>query len=145
MAATKMVVYVTTSARLPELPQNDGQVIFVRDTREIYMDWMGARVNYTVLQVIATEADRQMILSTASAGFYFVEGTGILWHYDGENWSPINEEVSPLYFGGKESFPAVGQRDMLYITDNAIYKWIDATQEYMVVSNKTDWNDIEEG
>ena len=75
MAQIKIVY--TTSDRLPELPIENGQVIFVADVHEIYMDMRNKRAGYSMINVFATEAEREAV-QEPEIGFYLVEETNIL-------------------------------------------------------------------
>lgn len=70
------IVY-TTSNRLDELSIKDGQVIFVMDTRSLYMDMKGKRTNYSTIFVFGTDEER-LAVETPAQGFYYVEETKIV-------------------------------------------------------------------
>lgn len=131
-------VYATTSQRLPQLPLLDGQLIFVQDTKSVYFDFNGLRLEYAIISTIESEEKRES-LSNVAEGFYYVEDTNVLWRYK-DGWTQITpSNVDFLYFGGVEAFPKVGKKNVLYVADDATYKWDSTAQEYVVVANKTQW------
>ena len=134
--------YHTTKSKLAQLPVSDGNLVFVTDTKQMYLDMNGNRLGYTDIQVLPTESDRISILAPVE-GFYFVEETDILWRYK-EGWKQITpSNISPLFFGAYEDFPPVGSSNVLYVSDGATYKWDTLTSTYSCVSNKTEWNILE--
>lgn len=134
--------YSTIGSKLAQLPVSDGNLIFVTDTKTIYLDINGNRLGYTDITVLSSETDRTAILAPIE-GFYFVEETNIMWRYK-EGWKRITpENTSPLFFGDYESFPTPGNENVLYISDDATYKWDSLTSSYVCVSNKTEWKEME--
>ena len=73
----QMKIVYTTSNRLPELPIENGQVIFVVDVHEIYLDMRNKRSGYSMINVFATEAEREAV-QEPEVGFYLVEETNVL-------------------------------------------------------------------
>lgn len=133
-----MKCYHTVASALPRLEIEDGQLIFTRDTRTIYLDINGSRLSYNVIQSIATEEERAAMLAPVE-GYYVVESTGRLWRYKA-GWHPLTpSEMEPIYFGTVDSFPAQGNPNRLYVTDDATYKYDAALGQYVVVANKTEW------
>ena len=76
-------------------------------------------------------------------GFYFVEDTGVMWRYK-EEWKQITpDNLNQITFGASvEDFPKSGNSKILYVTDDATYKWDTVTKTYLCVSNKTEWKTI---
>ena len=145
MAAPKLNVYVTTSERLPELEVSNGQLIFVKDKRQVYFDWSGVRVDYNLITVFETERQR-LEEENPIEGFYYVEETAILWRFHDEHWIQINSSPdNPIYFGEQETLPRPGNPNKLYVTDKIIYKWDSLLEDYVIVSNKTEWTELKEG
>lgn len=142
MANTTMKLYTTTSSRLSQLPVKDGQLIFVSDTRKVYLDFNGVRVSYSTINSFSTDKERIEYESPAK-GFYFVQGTGVLWNYDA-SWKQLTpDNLQQIYFGsGVEAFPKEGNDKLLYVADDATYKWDSATKQYLVVANKTEWTSL---
>lgn len=133
--------YHTTQSKLAQLPVSDGNLIFVTDTKKMYLDINGNRLGYQDIQVLPTETDRTSILAPIE-GFYYVEETNILWRYK-EGWKKVTpDNLSPLFFGAYEDFPPTGNSNVLYISDDATYKWDSLTSTYICVSNKTEWKEL---
>lgn len=133
--------YHTTQSKLAQLPVSDGNLIFVTDTKKMYLDINGNRLGYQDIQVLSTETDRTSILAPIE-GFYYIEETNILWRYK-EGWKKVTpDNLSPLFFGAYEDFPPTGNSNVLYISDDATYKWDSLTSTYICVSNKTEWKEL---
>lgn len=142
MANTIMKLYTTISSRLSQLPVKDGQLIFVSDTKKVYLDFNGVRVSYSTINSFSTDKERIECESPAK-GFYFVQETGVLWNYD-TSWKQLTpDNLQQIYFGsGIEAFPEEGNDKLLYVADDATYKWDSATKQYLVVANKTEWTSL---
>lgn len=133
--------YHTTQSKLAQLPVSDGNLIFVTDTKKMYLDINGNRLGYQDIQVLPTETDRTSILAPIE-GFYYIEETNILWRYK-EGWKKVTpDNLSPLFFGAYEDFLPTGNSNVLYISDDATYKWDSLTSTYICVSNKTEWKEL---
>lgn len=133
--------YHTTQSKLAQLPVSDGNLVFVTDTKKMYLDINGNRLGYQDIQVLPTETDRTSILAPIE-GFYYIEETNILWRYK-EGWKKVTpDNLSPLFFGAYEDFPPTGKSNVLYISDDATYKWDSLTSTYICVSNKTEWKEL---
>ena len=117
-------VVSTTSTRLGQLPVEYGQLIFVKDTRELYFDHQEGRISYNQIIILETEQQRKNMKHPVT-GFYFVKDTGIIWRYEGE-WIVItNPPSEQIEFLPKESFPIVGKTNILYIDNTRIYRWLE--------------------
>lgn len=133
--------YHTTQSKLAQLPVSDGNLIFVTDTKKMYLDINGNRLGYQDIQVLPTETDRTSILAPIE-GFYYIEETNILWRYK-EGWKKVTpDNLSPLFFGAYEDFPPTGNSNVLYISDDATYKWDSLTSTYICIANKTEWKSL---
>ena len=139
MAGAIIQVYATTATRLPDLAVNDGNLIFVRDTRKVYLDYGGLRLDFATIRVFQTDAERVGTLAPVE-GFYYVEDTGVLWRYS-SSWKQMTpENLTPIFFGHYQDFPPQGSTSMLYVDDAETYRW-DGSQ-YTVVANKTEWEEL---
>lgn len=142
--AAIMKMYITTSDRLPQLSVEDGQLIFVRDTKRIYLDYGSLRVEYSVIQTLDTDEDR-INLESPVEGFYYIEETAAMWRYK-DKWIQVtSKQNEPIYIGGVDSFPTIGKEKTLYVSEDVIYTWDENTQQYIIVSNKTEWKTISKG
>lgn len=133
--------YHTTDSKLAQLPVSDGNITFVTDTKRLYLDINGNRLPYVDIQILSRESDRTSILAPIE-GFYFVEDTSVLWRYKG-GWVQITpSNLNPIFFGNYEDFPPTGSPAVLYVSDDATYKWDSLTSKYLCVSNKTEWKEM---
>ena len=117
-------VVSTTSERLGQLSVDYGQLIFVKDTRELYFDHAEGRILYSQIIILETENQRANMKAPVN-GFYFVKDTGIIWRYDGTWIAITNPPSERIEFLPRESFPIVGKTDMLYIDGIKIYRWLE--------------------
>ena len=85
-------VVSTTAERLGQLPVDYGQLIFVKDTRQLYFDHKEGRTLYTQIIILETEQQR-LSLKFPVTSFYFVKETGVIWRYEGE-WIVITNPPS---------------------------------------------------
>lgn len=130
--------YHTVGSKLAQLPVRDGNLVFVTDTKTMYLDINGNRLPYVDIQILSQETDRTSILAPVE-GFYFVEETNVLWRYKG-SWKQVTpDNITPLFFGSYEDFPPQGNASVLYVSDDATYKWDSTTSQYLCVANKTEW------
>ena len=124
----------TRSELLNNIPIQKGQLIFVQDTRQIFLDSDAERIEYGQIIVLVNEVQRLSIRPLSA--FYFVLETNILWRYNG-GWvqltTPPRECV--MFLNNKAELPATGQSNRLYITDNGIYRWMNG--EYVDLSGSS--------
>lgn len=138
MANTIVKVYTTVAAKLSQLAVSSGQLIFVRDTRKIYLDFNGSRVCYDAIAAFDTDQERLDWLAPTE-GFYFVKSTGVLWSYEG-SWKQLTpDNLDQVVFG---DLPQTGNSKLLYVTDDVTYKWDSGKGEYKPVSNLTEWTTL---
>lgn len=116
-------VVSTTSDRLDQLSVEYGQLIFVRDTRELYFDHQQGRIPYNQIIILETE-DQRLNMLFPVIGFYFVKETGIVWRYENK-WNAITTPPSErIEFLPKNLFPQIGKENVLYIDEIKIYRWL---------------------
>jgi hypothetical protein len=129
MADYEFKVIYTTSDKVRTITHKWGQLIFCKDTREIYSDDASERKVYGQIIVIATEAMRQALIPVTA--FYFVSETNTLWRYDRE-WNVINEPPKEyIVFANRRDFPQEGNPNVLYIDGTLIYRYIDGAYQLM--------------
>ena len=139
MSGSIVKFYHTKQSKLSSLPVRDGNLVFVTDTKKMYLDINGNRLPYVDIQILFQETDRTSILAPIE-GFYYVEETNVLWRYKG-SWKQVTpDNMTPLFFGDYDSFPEQGHSGTLYVSDNATYKWDSVKLQYVCVANKTEWN-----
>lgn len=128
-------VISTTDSKLNSLKLNNGQLIFVHDKHQIYMDMNNKRTLYEQIVTINTEQERQGLLAPID-GFYFVLDTAILWRYS-QKWIQITSQPAQciLYEDSYLKFPTIGNENQIYIdtSENATYRWDDADLKYYCI------------
>lgn len=111
-AETKTILkaYSTVESKLPTLPLEDGQLIFVYDKKKIILDNHGVRTVYEQIQTIETEEQRNDLLAPIDS-FYFVIETSILWRYSNGHWNQITtspqEQIDRIVAEGTKQVKAV--------------------------------------
>lgn len=142
MANAIVKVYTTVAAKLSQLAVSDGQLIFVSDTRRIYLDFNGYRIGYDTFRVFDTDQDRLQWLAPVE-GFYFVRSTGVLWNYEG-SWKQLTpSNLEQVVIGESASnFPTEGDPKTLYAANSGVYRWDASSNQYGLVANKLEWGDL---
>lgn len=145
MAETKEIlsVVITNGSKLHELPVKHSQLIFIKDTKTIALDYKGQRTTYTQIVSLQTEQERLSILAPVRGLFYFILETSCLWTYE-DKWMQITSPPHDVTYNGGtiNDFPPVGNELCLYIAkdENKLYRWDDTTIKYYCVGS--DYNDI---
>lgn len=107
---TILKAYSTVESKLPTLPLEDGQLIFVYDKKKIILDNHGVRTVYEQIQTIETEEQRTDLLAPIDS-FYFVIETSILWRYSNGHWNQITtspqEQIDRIATEGTKQVKAV--------------------------------------
>lgn len=107
---TILKAYSTVESKLPTLPLEDGQLIFVYDKKKIILDNHGVRTVYEQIQTIETEEQRNDLLAPIDS-FYFVIETSILWRYTNGHWNQITtspqEQIDRIATEGTKQVKAV--------------------------------------
>ena len=136
-----MKFIVTNAKKLNDIEIVSGQLIFVRDERIIYLD-SDIRTPFTQMIYVSTEAQRQTIASPLK-GFYFVEETSILWHFDKtKGWEQMTSAPDErLVFDNYDNFPVKGKTGVLYCAPEAIYQWNTSLSSYIKMGEQV-WENI---
>ena len=107
---TILKAYSTVESKLPTLPLEDGQLIFVYDKKKIILDNRGVRTVYEQIQTIETEEQRNDLLAPIDS-FYFVIETSILWRYTNGHWNQITtspqEQIDRITAEGTKQVKAI--------------------------------------
>lgn len=107
---TILKAYSTVESKLPTLPLEDGQLIFVYDKKKIALDNHGIRTIYEQIQTIETEEQRNDLLAPIDS-FYFVIETSILWRYSNGHWNQITtspqEQIDRISAEGTKQVKAI--------------------------------------
>ena len=136
-----MKYIVTNANKLKDIEIISGQLIFVRDERVIYLD-SDVRTPFSQMIYISTEVQRQAI-SSPLKGFYFVEETSVLWHFDKtKGWEQMTSAPDErLVFDNYDNFPAKGKAGVLYCAPEAIYQWNTSLSSYIKMGEQV-WENI---
>lgn len=131
-------VVATTASRLPDLSIKNGQLVFVKDTCKIALDYNDRRNFYNEIVVLQTDQERTSLLAPISGHFYFVIDTAVLWHY-GQSWIQVTTSPEEIIYIGV-SLPELGSANTLYVDTalNNVSVWDDDTQKYQVIADKTE-------
>lgn len=129
-------VIATSSSRIRDLLIKSGQLIFVQDLGRIAFDFNGKRVFYNQIVELKTEAERLSLINPIS-GYYFVLGSGILYHYK-NGWTQITEKPESFLCIDVE-LPQLGKENKLYINkvEQDISVWDEEVDKYIKVANYT--------
>lgn len=115
----------TVDSKLSQLDIQNGQLIFVGDTRKIYLDFNGIRTEYSQIIPLGKESDRLNYLSPIT-GFYFVKETAVLWRVEQGEWIQLTEPPREwIVYTTYNTLPKQGKLNTLYITETQSYRWID--------------------
>lgn len=133
MADSVIRYYAVSRDKLDQLAVADGQLIFVRDAREIYLDVNGERTSYSQIMVLFDEEHRKGLKPVT--GFYFVSSTNILWRYDNQ-WIQLTTPPREVVVFSDE-LPQQGVEKTLYITEEDIYKFDDG--KYTKLGGAPQW------
>lgn len=133
---TVMSLVATNSSKIRDLIIKDGQLIFIQDLGRIAFDFKGRRVFYNQIVELESEAVRQS-LENPLDGYYFILGSGCLWHYKG-GWTQITERPESVLCIDVE-LPQLGQENKLYVNkaEQNISVWDDEINQYIPVANYT--------
>jgi len=127
----------TTSERLDTIEVKPGQLIFVSDKREIYLDINGdnvaKRVPYHSILTLLTE-DARVALDNPAQGFYYVIEDNKLWNYIDERWTDITNKDEKEDKINKVLVISVDSTDTTYPSAKAVY---DAIMPKEDAANKT--------
>ena len=133
MADSVIRYYAVSRDKLDQLAVADGQLIFVRDAREIYLDVNGERTSYSQIMVLFDEEHRKGLRPVT--GFYFVSSTNVLWRYDNQ-WIQLTTSPREVVVFSDE-LPQQGVEETLYITEEDIYKFDDG--KYTKLGGTPQW------
>lgn len=128
MANIKFIA--TNHNKLSSINIKDGQIIFVKDEKTIYLDSEGARVAFENILTIDSENNREQTVAIEGC-FYYVEDSKLIYRYKNAQWNCLNS--SEIVFDDKDSFPKTGDEKKIYISDNNIYKWNKENNEYIKI------------
>ena len=121
MAKPVIKYYAVSRDKLDQVPVANGQLIFVHDAREIYLDVNGERTSYS--QIIILQDENHRLGITPMSAFYFVKATNVLWRYDNQ-WIQLTTTPQEIVVFS-DTLPARGVEKTLYIQGIKMYKFED--------------------
>ena len=124
----------TTSEWLPRLTYKYGQLIFVKDTRQLYYDNLEGRTLYQ--QMIILETDEQRLkLQNQVSGLYFTKDKKEIWSWQDNNWfkitnTPSGESTKEIeYISDSPTNDMIGKYNVLYIDNsNRMWRYVDTNE-----------------
>ena len=123
MAATATKFITTTEERLGLLPISNGQLIFVRDSRKVCLDYEGVRTEYGQI-IVLTDENHRLSIANPFDTFYFVLDTHVLWRYQKGEWIPLTTSAKDsVIFVGDGELPEKGTAGALYATTTDLFTW----------------------
>ena len=123
LATTATKFITTTEDRLNLLPISNGQLIFVRDSRKICLDYQDARVEYGQI-IVLTDENHRLSIAQPFNTFYFVLDTRVLWRCEEGEWIPLTTSAKEsVIFVGNGELPEKGVAGVLYATSTDLYTW----------------------
>lgn len=135
---TILSVCATTSERVKLLPIQNGQLIFIQDKCRIAFDFNGSRRFYNQIDIIDTDAERELLESPEEGKYYFVINTAVLWKYE-NGWTKLTTTPEEVLFIGTE-LPELGSAKTLYVVkqNKEISVWDEEIDSYTHVANYTE-------
>lgn len=117
------------SSNLANVPQVDGQLIYVKDTSEVYMDVGNSR---NKLSDVIEVADITNIQNPIISKIYYDEATENLYKYIDNEWKSLGGSSSPqvFYWDGTNSSDAIALWNQIY--------QISREKDVIVISRKQD-------
>lgn len=139
MADTKNILsaIVSTGSKISDISIKNAQLIFLKDTQQIALDFDNKRVFYNQIVILNTENERQSLLAPINGLFYFVIDTAVFWTYK-NGWKQITAPPKDILFIDVE-LPEFGSENMIYINKKSlsISIWNKETGQYTTVADKT--------
>lgn len=123
MATTATKFITTTEERLGLLPISNGQLIFVRDSRKVCLDYEDSRTEYGQI-IVLTDENHRLSIANPFDTFYFVLDTHVLWRYQKGEWIPLTTSAKDsVIFVGDGELPEKGTAGVLYATTTDLFTW----------------------
>ena len=91
------------SNSLANVPQVDGQIIFVKDTKDAYLDDGNERSKITDIIFIDTLEELNSIENPLTKKLYYVAEDNALHKFSGTTWAPIKATAEETTFDNSET------------------------------------------
>ena len=92
----KLKLLNTIFSKLGSLSKSDGQIIVSRDSKSLYVDLEGERIEITDWIDIDTEETLLAILTPLTNKYYYTKDTNKIWRYIGGEWKCLNDSADDL-------------------------------------------------
>ena len=92
----KLKLLSTIFSKLGSLTKNNGQIIVTRDSKSLYVDLEGERIEITDWIDIDTEENLLAILTPLTNKYYYTKDSNKIWRYIGGEWKCLNDSADDL-------------------------------------------------
>ena len=92
----KLKLLNTIFSKLGSLTKSNGQIIVTRDSKSLYVDLEGERIEITDWIDIDTEENLLAILTPLTNKYYYTKDSNKVWRYIGGEWKCINDSADDL-------------------------------------------------
>ena len=145
----KLKLLSTIFSKLGSLTKNNGQIIVTRDSKSLYVDLEGERIEITDWIDVDTEETLLSILTPLTNKYYYTKDSNKIWRYVNSEWICLNNDIndqSPTY---TESTSLVGlsSGEKISVSFGKISKaitdlisHIDNSAIHITSSERTNWN-----
>ena len=88
----KLKLLSTIFSKLSTLGKNDGQVIVSKDSKSLYVDLDGERIEVTDWIDVDTEENLLAILTPLINKYYYTKDSNKIWRYVNGEWINLNND-----------------------------------------------------
>ena len=88
----KLKLLSTIFSKLSTLGKNDGQVIVSKDSKSLYVDLDGERIEVTDWIDVDTEENLLAILTPLINKYYYTKDNNKIWRYVNGEWINLNND-----------------------------------------------------
>ena len=88
----KLKLLSTIFSKLSTLGKNDGQVIVSKDSKSLYVDLDGERIEVTDWIDVDTEENLLAILTPLTNKYYYTKDSNKIWRYVNGEWINLNND-----------------------------------------------------
>ena len=92
----KLKLLSTIFSKLGSLTKNNGQIIVTRDSKSLYVDLEGDRIEITDWIDVNTETELLATLTPLTNKYYYTKDTNKIWRYVNGKWECLNTSVNDL-------------------------------------------------
>ena len=89
---SKLKLLSTIFSKLSTLGKNDGQVIVSKDSKSLYVDLDGERIEVTDWIDVDTEENLLAILTPLINKYYYTKDSNKIWRYVNGEWINLNND-----------------------------------------------------